>query len=399
MKLLNVRIYSLALIAVLASAQAVHAQGSVSTEQLNMEVDAELNKVGVTQPAQKSVVTQAIVVQPATVQAVEIQKQPVTLIESTPLSASNADGIRKNRQEEELRTETRIVEKLEKSRLEDEKRRASVLFGDKFDALDNQSAHSGSAVITTTVAPAPVQVQAAPAVVVAEPIVAPSSNVQPKAIVIEKEPSLTREDINQEVRAALDADKEESMLGNFMETKYVAGVAGLSMYPDANLIKPKYSLGVAFGTNYNGLLVEAGYMYSKATMDAAYVSKYNPWQTYYANFGMNQHQGYIMAKYQFMNGAIRPSAGGVLSYSYRSYVSETWTTDGGPGTEFGKSHAFDLGLAAGVDFLATQSMSLGADFRYMFNLTNSLSGDTAPGYKSPESLSYFLLGAVARFNF
>ena len=45
-----------------------------------------------------------------------------------------------HRQDEEMKTESRIVEKLEQSRMEDEKKRASVLFGDKFDNLQNAPA-------------------------------------------------------------------------------------------------------------------------------------------------------------------------------------------------------------------------------------------------------------------
>ena len=117
------------------------AQAQVSADSLNAEVDADIDRmyspptIRSTQPT----TVQTVIVSPRqSSQQSSVQKQPITVVEASPLSASNADSIRKNRQEEEMRTETRIVEKLELSRMEDEKKRAQVLFGDKFDALNNK---------------------------------------------------------------------------------------------------------------------------------------------------------------------------------------------------------------------------------------------------------------------
>jgi hypothetical protein len=61
-----------------------------------------------------------------------LKNQPTTYVEASPLVESRAEQMRKQRQQAELNTEQRIVEKLEQSRLEDEKERASRLFGGKF---------------------------------------------------------------------------------------------------------------------------------------------------------------------------------------------------------------------------------------------------------------------------
>ena len=71
-------------------------------------------------------------------------KQPTTVIEASPLTESKAETIRKARQDAELATEQTIVEKLEMSRMEDEKRRAEVLFGDKFNSLNAAAQISGN---------------------------------------------------------------------------------------------------------------------------------------------------------------------------------------------------------------------------------------------------------------
>ena len=61
-----------------------------------------------------------------------LKNQPTTYVEASPLVESRAEQMRKQRQQAELNTEQRIVEKLEQSRLEDEKDRAARLFGGKF---------------------------------------------------------------------------------------------------------------------------------------------------------------------------------------------------------------------------------------------------------------------------
>ncbi|PWU17424.1 MAG: hypothetical protein C5B49_08895 [Bdellovibrio sp.] len=69
-----------------------------------------------------------------------VQKQPVTVIESSPLVEAKIDRFRKVRQDEEVKTEQKIAEKLELSRIEDERRRTEVLFGDRLNALGAQEA-------------------------------------------------------------------------------------------------------------------------------------------------------------------------------------------------------------------------------------------------------------------
>ena len=138
-----------------------HAMAQVESQNIDVDVDSELDQMYQKQPRsanvqyKKSNRNANVVNQTVVVPQTSVQTQPTTFIEASPLSDSKADYIRKNRQDEEMKTETRIVEKLEQSRMEDEKRRAAALFGDKFDSMQNQS----PAQPAVQMAPAPQHVQ------------------------------------------------------------------------------------------------------------------------------------------------------------------------------------------------------------------------------------------------
>jgi hypothetical protein len=369
-----------AILANLMFVEFASAQASAQSE-LSAEVDSEIEQMYQQNTSQSStqqnaptadakaatgaVVTQTVVVpqqQPA------VQKQPETTVEGSPLSNSRAESIRRGRQEEELRTESRIVEKLEQSRLEDEKKRAAILFGDKFDSLQNQTAPQ------------------------AAPQQAPSSQVQP--VIINQNETLTRDAVREEVRAAL--NEEETAVAPSMEQKYFTAAAGIGQYPDINDIEGNYALGAGFGTRFDYFLVEGSFLYSNYTLTANYVQGFN---TYRSNFDMEQYQGILSTKYQMIGGFVRPVLGGLVAYSYRQYVANNNTTYGSAGKEFGTSHAIDLGLIAGVDLEFNSKMSAGFDLKYMFNMSNKISGNSPAGSTPVESLDYFTTGLFARVNF
>ncbi|MBC7753844.1 MAG: hypothetical protein H7Z71_06370 [Moraxellaceae bacterium] len=366
------------------------AQAQVSADSLNAEVDADIDRmyspptIRSTQPT----TVQTVIVSPRqSSQQSSVQKQPITVVEASPLSASNADSIRKNRQEEEMRTETRIVEKLELSRMEDEKKRAQVLFGDKFDALNNRE----------NVAPHTDNVY---------PIVVPSSHVEAQPIIIQRNDSISRGDVAQEVRAALDEDKATSDESTGMfEKKYFSAQAGIPQYADMAAIQGNYSFGFGLGTSNDFLLVEGGFIYSNYRIaNASYLynagSDNAPYYIGgYGNFIMNQYQTYLATKFQIMSGTIRPTLGGILAYSYRTYVTDSYTAMGAAGTKTGTSGAIDFGITAGVDIALTERFAIGADLKYMFNISSNINGDTQPGATSPEKLNYYLLGISAKMAF
>ncbi len=359
-------------------------QSTVQSETLSVDVDSEIDQMY--QPAiqssrkQGSVVTQTVVVPQQT-----IQKQPTTVVEATPLSDSRADNIRRNRQDEEMRTESKIVEKLEASRMEDEKKRAAILFGDKFDTLQNTQTQPAAAVIS-------------------QPVAAPVSQIQPQPIVIEKNETLSRDAVREEVRAAL--DENATAVAPMFEQKYFSGIAGIGQYPDSATIKGNYSLGAAFGSRYDLFLVEGAFVMSNYSVVGVYQPQYSGYFYSVEDFySMNQYQGSVSAKYQLLGGFVRPYLGGLVSYSYRSYESnyDRQNLNGSfskKGSVDVTSHSVDLGTDVGVDLEFNERTAIGASFKYYFNLSSRINGDTAgPTGTSVEKQNYYQAGLHARVNF
>ncbi|OFZ29827.1 MAG: hypothetical protein A2622_11480 [Bdellovibrionales bacterium RIFCSPHIGHO2_01_FULL_40_29] len=373
--------YMLFLTLVMVSAQAL---AQVESQSIDIDVDSEIDQLYVqpestTKKSNKatSFVSQTVVVP----QNQQVQQQPTTFIEASPLSDSKADAIRKYRQDEEMRTESRIVEKLEQSRMEDEKKRAAVLFGDKFETIQ-----SGAPAQATVQAP----VQAAPVV---------QQQVQP--IVIEENEELTRDAIREEVRAALEDDATAIVAP--VETRYFSGIAGIGYYPDVKNVKGNYSLGAAFGTRFDYFMVEGSFLMSNYGVD---VNNYSAvgYGGYYQvdSYDVNQYQGAMTAKYQLMSGMVRPVLGGLISYSYRKYALTNSYM--GSSEDTGNSHAIDLGVNAGVDLEFSPKFSIGFDFKYMFNMSsrvNSNYPNSSYGYVGTplEKLQYSISSIVARVNF
>ncbi len=357
-------------------------QAYAQSSNMDVDVDTEIDQMYSQPkqrpaPSQNSVVTQTVVVPQ---QNTQVQKQPTTIIEASPLSDSRADMIRKNRQDEEMKTESKIVEKLEQSRMEDEKRRAAILFGDKFDNMQNTQQNSS---------PAPAVIHAPPPQTKAEPVY------------IEPKETISREAVREEVRAALTDD--DKAVTPPSESKYFAGLAGIGQYPDVGNVKGNYSLGAAFGTRYDYFMVEGAFLMSNYSVDMNNYMSPNFFGGYRVdNYDVNQYQGIISAKYQLLGGVVRPVLGGLVSYSYRKFSLTNGPTSGSQDT--GSSHAIDLGVVTGVDIEFSPKFSLGLDLKYMFNMSSSVTynyANSAYGHVGTpiEKLQYYIAGLAARVNF
>ena len=387
----------------------------VQSQNIDMDVDSEIDQLYQAPAAKKTaptagsaVFTQTVVVpqqqaaqsspmQPQQqtsilAQQPQVQKQPTTLVEASPLVESKADAIRKSRQNEEMNTETRIVEKLEQSRMEDEKRRAQVLFGDKFDALQNKQQAQQQ---VQPVAPAPVQVAPVPQPV--QPIYIEQRREAAPAV--EEKETLTRDAVREEVRAALNEDSKAITAP--VELRYFGAYAGIGEYPDVNNVKGNYSLGAAFGTRYDYFMVEGAFIMSNYGVD---VNNYAVLPGGYRvdSYDVNQYQGSLAAKYQLLGGMVRPVVGGLIAYSYRKYALTNSYTNASQDT--GSSQAIDLGINAGVDFEFSPKFSLGVDMRYMFNMSSKVTSNyqySSYGYVGTplEKLQYYTTGLWARVNF
>lgn len=402
--------YSMLLLLALSVSATTYAQ--VQTQTLNADVDAELDRmykasqVHTRVAQQQPVVSQTILV-PQSVQQqtgqTAVQTQPTTVIEATPLANSKADAIRKNRQEEEMRTESKIVEKLEQSRMEDEKRRANLLFGDKFETMQAPAA----AVTTTTTTPVATTTQT----VVTSPVVAAPAPVavQPVTpVVVEPaKDSLSREAVREEIRAAID-DKEMMAAAETQKEMYIAGLAGFPMAigtsdTSANNIKGKSSLGISVGTRLSeNLMIEGGFVMSNYSADEV-LRDYNGYFLGYRNYDLKQYSGIFATKYQMMNGKFRPVIGGLAVYSYRQYSYNGGGYIAG-GSETGDSHALDLGILGGLDFELSKSFAIGMDVKYMINISNKVNANYQYAYagqygKPVEQLPWMIIGATARLSF
>jgi hypothetical protein len=333
------------------------------------------------------ILNQATPTSTATAQSTQVQKQPVSIIESTPLVESKAEMMRKSRQDAEVQTEQKIVEKLESSRLEDERRRADALFGNKLNNATTISAENSNVNVNT-------QQQAA---VVATPVVAQPVYVAP----IEREP---KENVRGIIREELRAKNDEESLEKPSSIKYFSGIVGLTDYTDVSNVKSNGTLGVAFGSKFDYMIVEGSFLvssYDIEQVDASYNSQFPKL------IDGTQYQGAIATKFQMMSGLVRPVLGGLAAYSYRQYkwkdVYYNGQTLRGSSSD---SHAVDLGVTAGVDLEFNKTFALGFEYRYMFNVmsrTNNqgvyTTGLQSTGGTPMEKLSYYTLALAAKVNF
>lgn len=421
----------LALIAVLAM---VPASMVLAQSSLDDEINAELDRMYQTRnsapsvqvnvqasPNQNQSAGQVTEAKSATVTTTDVetkvvQKQPTTVIEASPLTESRAERLRKARQDAEMKTEEKLVERIEHSRLEDERRRAEVLFGDRFNQLMKQSdqeveqkakqeTEQKQVIVNenygvqgdvtqgaqATSSQAMAQEQKAQPVMVDVPEAKPAPIYVPVPVIVQqpevKKPEeselvivdhdkdkkhdshFDRDALKNELRAELDAEKREEQHDN---RGYVAGMIGMGEYPDVKNVRGNYSLGFAIGSKMNDrMLIEASFQYSNYSIEQM---DSGPWgfDPYYARITeMDQYTGAGAVKYQLLGGSFRPVVGGLLAYNYRTFSDVQLAF----GDNDASSHAIDVGLMAGADIEVSRSFTIGADVRYMWNIFNRSSSD------------------------
>ncbi len=318
------------------------AQSSVNSAELNQELEKlykEKQASGTSAPAPQ---------QQIQVQIVEAQKQPVTVIEDSPLSESKADQLRKSRQEAELYTEQTIVEKLEQSRIEDEKRRAEALFGDRLNKKEEAPAQ-----VVAPVALPPVVVPAQP-VVVAPAVVeaAPAAEV------------LTKEDLKSELKMALEEAKA-AQPEVIKDKTFVSVMAGTGDYADVANVRSQYAAGFALGREFqNRIQVEGTFGYSKYEVEQIADFFYNPFFPRMTE--VSQYNLGVGARYKLLTGMFQPMIGGLMSYTQREYKDTQFTTN----RNDYNSTAIDLGLNISTDIMLSEKMSLFLDYKYIKNISS-----------------------------
>jgi opacity protein-like surface antigen len=320
-----------------------------------------------------------------------VQAQPTTYVEAAPLGLSRADEIRKARQGAEIQTESKIVEKLEESRLEDERRRADRLFGNRWESVKEEEAPVAAPVVEAA------PVQAAPAPVIQ--VVPVQVEAQDDSASDEKIDSAKSEIIN-EIRAS-QTIKEEAK-SELKNSTYVGALLGMSEY-NADNMQGNGAAGFSVGTVMsNGLIVEGSFVYSNY-----YIDEY--WKVDYFK-ELDQYNFNLSVKYSPLMGMFRPFAGVTAGYTHRLYTDRTPDTYGAgvPDDEEITTGAVDAGLLLGVDLAVTQSFTIGAEYRYSRNIVNR--SDSAfldradlkadPADTTPiEELDYSLISVSGKFTF
>ncbi len=377
---------------------------------LESEVDSELEQLYTTQAPAKKVVVQA---QPSggsqtqpiyilnqatpsaqanaqntnTVQTQQIQKQPTTFVEASPMVESRADQMRKSRMDAEGQTETKIVEKLEQSRLDDEKRRADVLFGNKFDQLNNKPEEQQQQPVQPVQPIQPTVIQV------------PVQTIAPPPV--EQKDVLTREAIREELQSALKV--EQDVPATAVETKYFSALLGMPDHPDSSNIRGNYSLGAIFGTKYDDTYaVEGAFVFSNYTMNPIYYNGYVA-----PDMDVNQYSGSIGIKYFMFSGMVKPFVGGLGQYTYRTFqwantgYAQYYTNSSSETST--NSHAIDLGVNVGADVTFNSKFTVGFDYRYFFNLSsrrNQSAFAYQPYYGTAlEQLNSTLVSVTAKVQF
>lgn len=333
----------------------------------------------------------------------QASQQPATVVEAQPVVESKADKMRKARQEAEVNTEMKIVEKLEESRLKEEQDRADRLFGTKLDpAASAQLEEAVKKSEVAPVAPAPVAptqvtiekveiVQPAPAPLAPPEIksITPMEEVQPAAPAPVAKSSL--------------AIEEEAPKAPKANQLYVNGSLGGMNYGAGN-VKSNLAGGFAVGNLMNEqVAVEASFLYSNHYIDTFW----NP--GIYRE--MDQYDIGATAKYYILKGTqLKPYVGAGAAYIIRNYsqrivTSNGWQTQTVSGPDEESTESLNFLATAGLDFKLNDTFTIGGSADYSANLWTKnefdfgnygqLPADTRP----IEEINFWTLKATATVTF
>ncbi len=251
-------------------------------------------------------------------QAPNISTQPVVRVTGVPITKAPTVELRQSRQEAELMTEQKIVEKLESSRLRDEQERLNKLF----------PLESAKTVVVNGTAITPVDI---------------SAQVQAPSVV-------------------QDTHRENLYFG------FHGGQFGTILKYVENL-KSYGSFGVSAGSHFqSGIILESSLLFTTHTIvprkrDANYRNHAD--EGYYTD--VDQWSGMLAVKYTPFSSRLKPYLGVVIAYNqwiYRDQYSfdyddcEILRTPYCPSRGF-NSHSVDVGLNIGADMKLNNKLSIG----------------------------------------
>ena len=333
----------------------------------------------------------------------QIQEQPTTIVQDTPLKSGAAEKIRNKRVESEATTEDGIVQALEKARLNDELKRR-----DRFNnALDNEQPAQNAAPVV--IAPAP-PVQQAPPIVVQPPAAPPQPVIQviqvpvqerPRPVQDEEDSRPARKPVVREEREPIPEPivrHEEERRDSF----YVSGLLGMGKYPDVINVQGNATGGVAIGAVRDRFVGELSFLYGSYQLQDLFQA-YNQYNGVgYRVVDMTQYNLAAAAKYNILTGRLRPQVGVLGSYTRRSYSDDISGTSSG---SFLTSNAIDLGALIGLEFAITEQFTIGIEFRYSTNVWSNQNGNYPNNYvynqnqNSVEKLDYYTTLGSVKYTF
>jgi hypothetical protein len=306
-----------------------------------------------------------------------VTKQEDSYTSLTPeRDLASLDQLRKTRQATEVSTEQIIVEKLEQSRLEDEKKRADRLFGNT-----SKPTHIENRVQNTV----PTQIQTAP--------VQSTLNYQGVVVVSNPQENLSATNEKPKMQDATQNHHQEGTQNhhevqnppeaivsahviheNFFEDYYFSTAVGIQDYTSGQNIEGKGSIGAGLGLFVSrDFSLEGNFLYSNFYIHDL---KLPPGQPYLREF--DQWNFMFSAKYLInISQIFKPFIGGATSTTYRKYYNRTnfdpATDQGGSGSA--TSWSFDLIFQTGFDISITDNYDLGFEYRYSTNMFNRTSSD------------------------
>jgi len=270
-------------------------------------------------------------------------------------SFSQADSMRNARKSAEVSTEQRIVEKLEASRLEDERRRADTLFGDRFEALENKKSekkkskhHEDDYGYDDEII---------------------EKKVIVKTVVKEVEPETQKPEPVHYAPVHHHAVAIHDPYSDSKGQTYMGVTLGGMSY-DASNVESKYAAGILIGKDLNNKFsVEGSFLYSNHFVDTFWkTAVYSEVSQY--DFGFN-------TKYSIFTGKLRPYVGVGATYTYRNYQDRVMSTSGqslyynqgySQYTGEANTHAVDGNLMAGIDVEISKGFLLGAEYKHSMNV-------------------------------
>ncbi|MBK9293320.1 MAG: hypothetical protein IPM57_02590 [Oligoflexia bacterium] len=295
---------------------------------------------------------------PQAAQPIYIIQQPTTNVDATAVKETRAEVLRKQREEVERQNEMKLIEKLEDDRLNAEKERMEKL-------------HNGVA---------PQVAQPAPVVEQKTQFVEQTGNLNanqsqgPVPVIVVNQPETAN--VTAAQVAVAEAKKDQS--------KFIIGpILGISNYPSISNVSGVYSIGGSGEWVFtdNKFSVSADVIFSSFDIKNAYPT--TPYY-YYPTPGtpiittMNQWNGGSTLKYRFGDGSatLRPFVGTYVGYTRRNYSARvSW---GVYNESYTGSNAFDGGLLGGFAVRASDMITLGGEFRYIWNFS----------YRTDDPLAY-----------